>query len=224
MIKFNRFVSNSPETPFAPTWDFRVGTFSCDDIDVGSLCKFLLEKEEEVKNLPSSVDIRGWYTDGGTGLGLESTTSKFQNYNILKWDHPEIKKIKLNIIRNVNIYNQECGIDTLPVELWAQCWFNILDKGQKIDPHLHDITPESYLSGHFNVQVKNTSTCYMSPVNQIYQPEIIEVENECGNMSVFPSSIIHYTTTHQDEKPRITIAFDLSYYQKYSNYIRMDIP
>lgn len=221
MIKFNRFVSDSPETPFAPTWDFRVGTFSCVDIDTDSLCHFLLEKEEEIKNLPPSVDIRGWYTDGGTGLGLESTTSKFQHYNILLWNHPEIEKLKKNIIKNVCIYNQECEVHSYPTELWAQCWFNILEKGQKIEPHLHDISPRSYLSGHFNVQVKNTSTCYMSPINQIYDPEVIEVENECGHMSLFPSSIIHYTTIHQDDTTRITIAFDLSYYQKDINFIRL---
>ena len=222
MIKFNRFVSDSPETPFAPKWDFRVGTFSCDDIDTNSLCNFLLKKEGEVKNLPSSIDAKGWWTDGGTGLGLESTTSKFQNYNIFDWDHPEIIKLKSNIIRNFQIYNKECEVDTLPVELWAQGWFNIMSKGQQVNPHLHDITSKSYLSGNFSVKVKNTSTCYMSPINQIYEPEIIDIENECGNMSLFPSSIIHYTSTHQDDDPRITIAFDLSYYQKYLNFVRID--
>ena len=80
-MKFMRFISQPPISPYAPFWDFRVGTSKCDDIDVNSLSQFLLSKENEIKKLPSSVDDNGEISDGFTGLGSNTTTSKFQYYN-----------------------------------------------------------------------------------------------------------------------------------------------
>ena len=164
-MKFKRFRSEPPISPYAPTWDFRVGTSKCDDIDVTSLSQFLLSKENEIKKLPSSVGGNGKMTDGNTGVGSNSTTSKFQHYNLLTWSHPEIKKLKSNIVKNLFKYNDECGNNN-PREVYVQCWYNILRFGQKINPHSHSATGKCYLSGHFNVQVKDTSTWYMSPINQ----------------------------------------------------------
>jgi hypothetical protein len=221
-MNFKRFVSASPQTPYAPTWDFRVGTSLCENIDTNSLSQFLLSKEKEVKKLPISTSYIGKNVDGYTGLGKNSTTSKFQYYNILTWNHPEIKKLKQQIVKNLIIYNNECGNQT-PNELWVQCWYNVLRFGQKIKPHSHSTSSVSYLSGHFNLQVENTSTVYMSPINQINDPEIIEIKNKNGDMTLFPSYIFHYTTPHYSLKPRITIAFDICPYNHalYNNAIRL---
>ena len=66
-MKFKRFVSRPPVSPYAPQWDFRVGTSICEDIDTNSLSKFLLLKEKEVKKLPTSVRVDGTESDGYTG-------------------------------------------------------------------------------------------------------------------------------------------------------------
>ena len=207
-MNFERFRSRPPVSPYAPFWDFRVGTVMCEDIDTTSLSNFLLKKERSVKKLPTSLEMNGELSDGGTGLGQNSTTAKFQSYNILSWKHPEIGKLKSNIAKWVFTYNEECGNKTSD-ELWIQCWYNVLRFGQKIKPHLHSTEPDCYLSGHFNVQVNNTSTIYMSPINQLDKPEVIDIENKNGDMTLFPSYIFHYTTSHYSFKPRITIGFDL---------------
>ena len=217
-MKFKRFISQPPISPYAPTWDFRVGTSKCDDIDVTSFSQFLLSKENEIKKLPSSVGGNGKMTDGNTGVGSNSTTSKFQHYNLLTWSHPEIKKLKSNIVKNLFKYNDECGNNN-PREVYVQCWYNILRFGQKINPHSHSATGKCYLSGHFNVQVNDTSTCYMSPINQLNYPDVYDVKNKDGDMTLFPSYIFHYTTPHYSFKPRITIAFDLNLYQLHDNFI-----
>ena len=217
-MKFKRFISQPPISPYAPTWDFRVGTSKCDDIDVTSLSQFLLSKENEIKKLPSSVAGNGKMSDGNTGLGSNSTTSKFQHYNLLTWSHPEIKKLKSNIVKNLFKYNDECGNNN-PREVYVQCWYNILRFGQKINPHSHSATGKCYLSGHFNVQVNDTSTCYMSPINQLNYPDVYDVKNKDGDMTLFPSYIFHYTTPHYSFKPRITIAFDLNLYKMHDNFI-----
>ena len=211
-MKFKRFVSEPPVSPYAPQWDFRVGNSMCEDIDTNSLSKFLLSKEKEIKKLPI---VSGF--DGYTGLGSNSTTSRAHQYNILSWNHPEIRKLKSNIAKNIILYNDECGNKT--PQLWIQCWYNVLRFGQSIKPHSHSVTPICYLSGHFNVQVNDTSTVYMSPINQLNDPEVIDVKNIPGKLTLFPSYIFHYTTPHYSFKPRITIAFDLNLYKLYDNFI-----
>ena len=216
-MKFKRFRSKPPVSPYAPQWDFRVGTSLCEDIDTNSLSKFLLSKEKEVKKLPASVGRGDVESDGDTGLGLNCTTAKFQHYNILTWNHPEIKKLRSNIAKNIILYNDECGNDT--PQLWIQCWYNVLRFGQKIKPHHHSADINCYLSGHFNVQVNNTSTVYMSPINQLNNPEVINIKNIPGKLSLFPSYIFHYTTPHYSLKPRITIAFDVKLHPLNNNEI-----
>ena len=213
-MKFKRFVSQPPVSPYAPQWDFRVGNSMCENIDTNSLSKFLLSKEKEIKKLPIVSDF-----DGYTGLGSNSTTSRSQQYNILLWNHPEIKKLKSNIAKNIILYNDECGNKT--PQLWIQCWYNVLRFGQSIKPHSHSVTPICYLSGHFNVQVNDTSTVYMSPINQLNDPEVIDIKNIPGKLTLFPSYIFHYTTPHYSFKPRITIAFDISPDKLDDNFLRL---
>ena len=217
-MNFEGFQSQPPISPYAPVWDFKVGTSICEDIDVNSLSQFLLSKEKEIKKLPSSRNDKGQKTDGYTGLGTNSTTSKFGYYNLLTWSNPELRKLKSNIVKNVFEYNVQCGNET-PQELYGQGWYNVLRFGQKITPHMHSTSSDCYLSGHFNVQVKDTSTCYMSPVNQLNDPEVIDIKNKDGDMTLFPSYIFHYTTPHYSFKPRITIAFDLSFYKQNINFM-----
>jgi hypothetical protein len=213
-MKFKRFVSQPPVSPYAPQWDFRVGNSMCENIDTNSLSKFLLNKEKEIKKLPIVSDF-----DGYTGLGSNSTTSRSQQYNILSWNHSEIKKLKSNIAKNIILYNDECGNKT--PQLWIQCWYNVLRFGQSIKPHSHSVTPICYLSGHFNVQVNDTSTVYMSPINQLNDPEVIDIKNIPGKLTLFPSYIFHYTTPHYSFKPRITIAFDISPDKLDDNFLRL---
>lgn len=219
-MKFRGLHSSPPLTSYAPTWDFYIGTSICDNIDVKSFSKFLLHKKREVMKLPLSYYAKGKLFDGYTGLGKRSVTSRSNSFNLLSWSHPEVKKLKTNIIKNVIEYNTKCGNET-PHELYGYCWYNVLRYRQKIKPHLHGANSQSYLSGHFNVQVGNTSTCYLTPVNQINDPEIIDIKNEVGSMTIFPSYISHYTTPHNSFTPRITIAFDINPFKVTDHSIRL---
>ena len=207
-MKFYRFISKPPVSPYAPQWDFRVGTSLCEDIDTNSLSEFLLSKEKEVKKLPTSVDNSGVETDGYTGLGSNSTTAKFQHYNILTWSHPEITKLRSNIAKKLLKYNSECGVKS-PNVIYIICWYNVLRFGQKIKPHLHCTDENAYLSAHFTIQCDDTSTMYMNPVNQLNDPYIIERKNKPGNFTIFPEYIPHFTTKHLSDVPRITMAMDI---------------
>ena len=202
MMFFERISSDPPQTPFAPQWDYSLGDILVKDIDLDVLSKTCLEKEKEIKKLPLSR------SDGYTGLGKNSPTARFSTYNVLEWNTLETNKLKHHIYSGLVEYNNKFGF-SLPSPLWINCWVNILRWGQKIKPHMHSVRPFCYLSGHFTIQAQDTSTCYMVPVNQLNDPEIIEKENKPGELTLFPSYVPHYTTKHYSFVPRITIAFDL---------------
>ena len=217
-MKFRGMHSYPSHSPYAPQWNADIGMTMVDDIDLDLLSTTCLEKEREINKHPVSIDDDGEESDGGTGLGRNATTAKFQHYNVLKWNTNETNKLKYIIKKKLVEYNNNFNNKT-PVEIWIHCWVNIMRWGQKIKPHFHRNDPYSYLSGHFSVQVNNTSTCYMSPINQLNNPDIIENPNVPGNMTLFPSYIHHYTTRHYSFKPRITIAFDLNIKKTLDNSI-----
>lgn len=216
----NRFKSSPPRTPYAPFWDFSVGTSFCKSIDLKNLTKTIFEKEKEIKSLPPLLDNDGVYIDGYTGLSEDSTTARFGSYNVLKWNTLETNLLKKEIVKCLKVYNDYCENET-PDQVWAQCWVNILEYGENIKPHLHSTGPDTYLSGHFNVQTENTSTVYMSPINQLNDPEVIDIKNVNGELTIFPSYIFHYTTPHYSHNPRVTIAFDLDYTQCTPNWVQL---
>ena len=220
-MKFKRITSDSPLTPYAPQWDYTFGTTVFKNINLNILAQTCLEKEKEIKKLPvmygdykSPTNVN----DGNTGLGKNSTTSKYQSYNVLDWKTIETKQLKSNIVSSLVEYTSYLKNSPFS-ETWITCWVNILRWGQRINPHLHAIGPDAYLSGHFNVQTGDTSTCYMSPINHLTCVNIVDYPNIPGEMILFPSYIHHYTTRHYSFKPRITVAFDLKLYKAYNTSI-----
>ena len=57
-------------------------------------------------------------------------------------------------------------------------------------------------------------------MNQVNNPEIYSSQNKIGKLTLFQNCVPHFTDTHNDDKERITLAFDLSL-QKADNYTRL---
>jgi hypothetical protein len=207
-MKIETYTNSPLKTPYAPTWNFSLGSEEL-PINVENLSKTCLEKEREIKKLPLARKNDGKYTDGFTGLGKNSTTARFSQYNVLEWNTPETNSLKNHAKRCIRYYNDMLGNPT-PEHLWVRCWVNILRFGQRINPHMHTVKANSYLSGHFTIQCRNTSTCYINPVNVLNDPEVIENKNHPGEFTIFPSCVPHYTTRHYSFIPRITLAMDFS--------------
>ena len=97
-----------------------------------------------------------------------------------------------------------------------------MKKGEKINPHLHDISPNCYLGGHICIQCNDTSTYYLNPLDQINEPSTFKSKNEVGKITLFQQYITHYTDVHKSNKERITIAFDLTIKKPTTdNYLRL---
>ena len=216
-MRIHHSYSVPPQTPYCPSWDYSIG-FKTLPINVEKLSKSCLEKEREIKKLPIQYDM-GKVIDGHTGLGKNSTTSKFNvSPNVLGWDTPETNSLKKNIKSSIVEYNKQLG-NTTPQYLWVKCWVNIMRFGEKIQPHMHSVQNSCYLSANFTVQCDNTSTCYMNYINSINDPETYEEKNQAGTLSIFPSCVPHYTTRHYSFKPRITIAMDIMTENRLGNWI-----
>jgi hypothetical protein len=213
-IKVVNFKSEPKQTFFAPEWNYYMFETNVDNIDFNEVSKLCLKKQKEILKLSDYVN------DGYTGLGKNTTTSKYANYNVLKWKNKNIELIKKTIIR---FHNEILKYFNQPLvnELWIQCWVNIMKKGQQIKPHLHNTGPYTYLGGHICVQCENTTTNYINPINQINVPELYKSKNEIGKITLFQNNIPHYTSKHNSNKERITIAFDLSLTKVRNNYLRI---
>ena len=88
--KYIRFKSGQPYTPFAPQWDYIMYEGMLKNIDFTYIKNYILDKEEEILSLPNTVR-ENKKTDGYTGLGNNSTTSRFDRFNVLCWEDDDIQ-------------------------------------------------------------------------------------------------------------------------------------
>ena len=201
-----KFKSEEPKTAFAPIWDYSIGEdFLIKDSTYWSDIKnIVLQKEKEIINLTNVKTFEK--RDGYTGLGIKSLTSRFQHFNVLTWKEKEIEFLKTSIKQKYLEFLKLLNVPRRKV--WIQCWANVMRKGEVIKPHIHSVSPYTYLGGHISITNNNTSTFYINPVNQINDPEIYESKNVPGKITIFESCVPHYTSVNNSDSERITIAFD----------------
>ena len=205
--------SGFKKTPFAIDYTFYVFENIINDVDFSAVSKIIKSKEKKI--IRSSPKSSG---DGNTGLGNNSLTSRFGYFNVLKWQEPDIQKIKDHIVDNVSKFYSRI-LQEKPADLKIQCWANVMRKGQQIKTHLHNVDQTCYLGGHVCVACENSSTFYINPVNTINDPETFEIENKVGQITLFSNCIPHYTSKHEGNSERITMAFDLNVIDKGGNSV-----
>ena len=113
-------------------------------------------------------------------------------------------------------------------------WMNILEKGQHINKHLHGCGNTSFLSGNFMISCEDTMTVYVNPyevasmkqlLNRIDQGESFESGNLYpsinvpGMLTLFPNYVPHFTSVHEGDSPRISLAFELTPFENRDDYI-----
>lgn len=160
--------------------------------------KILKNEPKIIKKYPPT----GWnkvLTDYGTGLGLNSLTSRSYHFNVLTWFGT--KSLKRCIKKSFNHYVQENH-----ESLYVQCWANVLRNGEKIESHNHrdyEDLPFPRISGNLVIHSDTLTHTYY---------EGTPVENERGRLVLFPSDVYHWTDTYLGNSERITIAFDIKTY------------
>jgi hypothetical protein len=194
------FISDPPRSPFAPTWNYTIAEKQI-DLDLDTLSDIVLVKENEIKDkFPASGD-------GNTGLGDESLTSRYKHFNVLTWGFPVTDQLHKEIKTfHKQYYKSLFGVMEKIPKVSIRCWANVLRKGEQIQKHLHATHPYTYLGGHFTVSSGKTCTVYGNPYDEHQE---YHAENVPGKLTLFPNYLPHYTYVHQEDYPRITIAFDL---------------
>jgi hypothetical protein len=206
------FASDRKNNYFAPEWHFDFYESSINNLKLVSEIRdlILLKEQEIIKEFPEVIG------DGGTGLGLDSLTARFRNFNVFTWTEPPIVQLQQWIKEEYQKFLKEIPVEDQNV--YIGCWANVMRHGEKIQPHWHSCFADSYLGGHFIVATENTSTMYQHP----FKPnEAFEFINEPGKLTIFPSHLMHWTNQYLGTSERITIAFDLlpeSYIKAFPEY------
>ena len=164
------------------------------DINVLELSKKILKNEPKIIKKYPPTGFNGLITDGNTGLGSGSLTSRFYHFNVLGWWGT--RSLRKWIRKGYEIYNGVSG------PLYVQCWANVMRKGEEIKSHNHSQNSNTLdaLSGHLCVQVDRFTSTY-------YQGD--PISNKNGAISFFPSSMYHWTDKYMGDSERITVAFDI---------------
>lgn len=202
-VDIRMFFNRPNQSPFAAEWFYLLGESSI-DIDYEKIAQIILKKEKEIiqKYPPAQISV-----DAYTGLGDQSLTSRWQSFNLFKWEDEEIQKLKKEIYKKYLAFLEQTS--NTRKKVWVQCWANVLRKGQDIKMHFHSLNELTYLSGHVTIQCDNTSTVYVNPYACINHLDEYYQKNIPANLTFFPSYLPHYTTMHNGSKERISIAFDL---------------
>ena len=172
--------------------------------------------KQDILNLEKDlIQKYPYFSDGGTGLGNHSLTSRFKYYNLLQLNETKFLK---DMIRD----KHDDFLETLEYEVddnyYVQCWANVMRKGQQIKTHTHADNNYSYLSGHICVFTENTNTYYIAP----YYRNEFSSKNELGKITLFPCWLNHYTDEVNTDL-RITIAFDIMEEESFNKWISDDM-
>lgn len=190
-----------PMTDYAPSWNFTLGITKWNDSEkLKNLRSFLLKKETEIIN---SHTVNN---DGGTGLGTDSVTSRFGNYNLFDFtnESAELQDF-LTFLRTS--YLEFVEEDRTPIKnLNIVCWYNVIRNEQKITIHNHNSANYAYLSGNMHLGDYDTQTTYRNPYDPSDQRVFPNVE---GGLTIFPSALPHFANKYTGNDVRISIAFDL---------------
>lgn len=206
MINVYQIKSEEPKTPFAPVYNYYICTADISTlIDFNNIKNVILKKEKEIIE-KYDTGLNDAYTE----LGPNSLTSRFEQYNIFDW--PEMFNLKSAVKSIHHMFLSHLQLETKPV--YVNGWANVMRKGEQIKTHIHNTDETCYLGGHICVACDQSSTFYINPVNTINDPEIFEIENKVGQITLFSNCIPHYTSKHGGDSERITMAFDMNIVKK----------
>lgn len=130
------------------------------------------------------------------------TTKLYTEYNVLMYPFPEFHELYNEIAR---MFREVYGFDGK--KYYIQCWLNYYEKGEFIDWHDHWLPKQKAYHGFYCVDVEpNSKTSYALKDSD----DIIDIPSK-DNLLVLSKSDgdLHRSSEWLEERPRITIAFDI---------------
>jgi hypothetical protein len=198
--------SEVPLTPFAPNFTYPLTEkkiFSEEECE--SWYNYLLEQESIL------FDKYRTATPGGeTGLGPNSLTTRYPYFNVLEFDFHLIPKLKTELFNAVKTILSIFDNTNWQETIYSKSWFNVLRKGEQMNPHFHGYHQHIFCGFHLSIRAKETFTSYYHPVTfPFVQADAFHVPNKVGYLTLFPDFVPHSVTINNYETPRISIAGDI---------------
>jgi len=204
--------STHPLTEFTPTWEIPFWHCQYDNAEgIRFIRNYIIDHEETIKRITDDPK-----NDGGTGLGLDSLTARYLNYNLFKITRelPHFQKLYAFIQSEYKKFMNEYQAITRDCYFFS--WANVVRQGQTIDKHGHGALNFSYLSGNMHLDNYKTETIYYCPQDDEVTVKMPNIE---GGLTFFPSYVLHEVPAHTEDNKRVSLAFDL--YDK-QHYTKLD--
>ena len=196
--------SEPPLTPVAPDYAHYITEkriFSSEECE--SWNEYLLEQENVLLD-----KFRTSIGDGLTGLGTTSITSRYRDFNILKFDFHGVPKLKKAICDGIATLLRVSDNGDWEETLYANSLFNVLRQGEGMNIHSHGYNKNSFYGFHVTINATEPSfTSYYHPIK--FQQGAFYVPNKIGYLTLFPNYIPHEVSPNKYETPRISIAGDI---------------
>jgi hypothetical protein len=190
--------NDEPCSAFSARWRIPFFQTSIGDPPMNEdLAAVVRARMPEVMSLPAG-------SDGNTGLGSQSMTSRFQMYNLLAWEEPAIGQLRDEVYQAYLAFLEAMEEDRRRV--YIQCWANLMNPGQFLRRHVHSVSSTAFVSGNYAVVDSDSQTIYNYIYNDAYT---LPFGTTAGSLVLFPSYIPHYTTRHPGPGLRISIGFDV---------------
>jgi hypothetical protein len=183
----------------------------------------ILREEAALRGKRRSTPVAG-LTSGLTTYWLE--------YNVLKWNYPEIAEFRGYVLRGIREFIKLCADPDDPQYqvTGISCWANVLRPGESLHVHHHD---PSFVSAHFTVKTGfkdetggpfdaghtiyyrpgfidrshgGEASAAPSPWDDDWQMSAKPVE---GRLFLFPSYVRHEVRPYIGDTYRISIAMDV---------------
>lgn len=140
------------------------------------------------------------------------TTRLFSRYNLLMYPFPIIHDLYFDISNAFHLayksqYNRKAN-----ERFFIQCWLNYYKKGEYIDWHGHQPKEYGAWHGFFCVDVEPGSyTSYKWPTDPTRTDLVLDVQSKNGLivMGLSNGDMHRSSEWNFEDKPRITIAFDI---------------
>ena len=150
--------------------------------------------------------------DGETGVGGITRTHDMFNF----FDLPGLEDLQLLLKESCKIYFNEVFDDDSP--LMQKCWVNKLAPFKYMNMHTHipDFLESEHNHAAVHLSIKSNPencTVYVPTSNTLYQEvgrdRSFFQKNIEGRVTVFPGTLLHYTTPNISSEYRYSLAMDV---------------
>jgi len=197
-MKLINFKSELPKTSLAPNYDYNI--LENNISDKVNTYEVLAHMKNRYNHLLNTLDNEA---------DKQEQIIRYIIFNKEILEKEYMINLIDNIRENIHFYCEHLRL-IKPSRMWLQFWCNFMSKGNHIDIHQHEWNACSFLSGNLCLKTKNTSTHYLNPQRYFNKfNEVYNSKNEIGKLTIFPSTIPHFTDKVVDDEMRVTLAFDV---------------